>query len=141
MIHVEPYRAKHLHALDLQEGQKYIGPNLTPEHAKELEGVHAITVLNDGRVLAVAGIIEVWPGRAFIWSYIDQQAGQHMVAIHRVAQRMVAGYEGSRLEADVDLDFEPGHRWMTMLGFKLETACMPKYRPDGGAMSKYVRIR
>ena len=138
---VEPYRAEHLHALDLQEAQAYIGPNLTVEHAKALESVHAITATQDGRVLAVGGVIELWPGRAFIWSYLDRQAAKHMIAIHRVAQRMLAGYHGSRIEADVDLDFEPGHRWMKMLGFKLETACMLKYRPDGGAMSKYVRIR
>lgn len=138
---VVPYVADHLWELDQLEGGAFIGKCVTPADAKALEGPHAFTGLHDGKVIAVAGLADVWPGRALLWSYMGGHAGPHMVAIHKVALRMIAAYEGARIEADVDVDFKPGHRWIKMLGFELETARMRKYRPDGGDMAKYVRIR
>lgn len=138
---VENFKAEHMFALDLQDDQQYISQYVTPEHAATLELHPAFTGMHDGRVLICAGIMELWPGRALLWSYLDMQAGKHMVAIHRAGLRLLSTYEGARIEADIDAGFKPGHRWIRMLGFELETECMRKYRPDGGACAKYVRIK
>ncbi len=138
---VVPYIEAHMWRLDEQEGGAFISKNVTAVDAKALESQHAITGIHDGKVIAVAGLAPVWPGRALLWSYMGSNAGRHMPAIHKVALRMIESFEGDRIEADVDVDFEAGHRWIKMLGFELETARMRKYRPDGRDMAKYVRIR
>jgi hypothetical protein len=138
---VETYRAEHMLQLDLQEGQMYLGQFLTPQHAKALEGENAFAGVHEGRVLIVAGLFDWWKNRACVWAYLDKDAGQHIVAIHRAVSRFLDLYIGVRIEASVDCDFEPGHRWAQMLGFKLETPRMVAYRPDGGDCAMYVRIQ
>ena len=53
---IVPYRAEHLLDLQLQEGQRYCSPAITPEYAVMLEGQYAFTALAGGKVLAVAGV-------------------------------------------------------------------------------------
>lgn len=138
---LETFRAEHLHALDVQESQAYLTPYVKPEHAQALEGTYAFTGMHAGRVIIVGGIAELASGRGLLWAYLDRQAGNMFVAVHRAAQRVIDSYEGARIEAAVDCEFAPGHRWIKMLGFELETARMRKYRPDGGDSAMYVRIR
>jgi hypothetical protein len=52
---------------------------------------------------------------------------------------MLAMVKG-RLELTVRFDFDEGHRWAKMLGFKVETPVMPFYGPEGEPHSMYVRI-
>lgn len=138
---VELFKAEHMAALDLQEGGEFLGANMTPGQATVLENDYTFTGMHDGRVIVVGGLAEQWQGRALLWSYMDKDARNHMLAIHRATLRVIESYEGARIEADVDVDFAPGHRWIQMLGFELETPRMRKYRPDGGDMARYVRIK
>lgn len=137
---VVPYEAGHLWELDRADGRAYLAMNVTPAQAQAMEGDQTFTGLMDGKVVAVGGIADLCPGRALLWSYMGPTAGRHMVALTRVAKRLIEMSTVDRLEADVDVDFEPGHRWLQLLGFELETPRMRKYRPDGGDMAKYVRI-
>lgn len=138
---IESYKAEHLHLLDLQEGQAYLSKHIGPEHATMLESDTSFTGTHDGRVIFTAGLIPVWQGRAIVWAYLGRTAGEHMLAVHRAVVKFLNMQTGMRIEASVDAEFKPGHRWVELLGFELETPRMRKFRPDGGDCAMYVRIR
>lgn len=139
---VVKYEAEHMMLLDLQEGQQYLAHTVGPREAKALENEYSFTGMSeDGHVLIVAGLIKMWPGRYLTWAYLDRTAGRYMLAITRRVEKLLALHDGARIEATVDADFAPGHRWVQMLGFELETPRMRQYRPDGGDCAMYVRIR
>lgn len=138
---IEPFRAEHLEALQLQDGQAYCGPMLTVEYARMLEGQFAFTAMADGKVIGVGGATELWAHRALLWSFIDRRAGPHFVAVHRATLRFIEMLPHRRIEAEVDVDFEPGHRWIRALGFTLEAPRMRAFRVDGGDSALYARVK
>lgn len=141
-MNVIPFRAEHLDLLDLQEGQKYLREFLPLALRKALEGEHSYTAFANGQVVACAGLAPQWENRAIAWAYLADGLGAPlMLQLHRAVQRFLEVAPFDRIEATADVEFEQGHRWLRMLGFKLEAPCMPKYRPDGGDSSLYARVR
>lgn len=134
------FKAEHLAAIQVQDAQSYASPYMTPEHGRALETTLAFSYIANGVVLAVGGLCEMWPGRATMWSYIDRRAAHHFVGIHRAALWMLDNCPFRRVEADVTVDFAPGHRWLKMLGFELEAPCLRAYLPDGEDCALYARI-
>ena len=141
MIEVIPYRAEHLMQISLQEDQMWLGRFLDHEQAKSLEAVQAFTGMVDGRPVICAGLIEIHSGRALCWSYVDQSAGLNFLFIHRAVKRFLDMCDYNRIEAEVAAGFDAGHRWMQMLGFKLEAPRLRSYFPDGRDCSIYARVK
>jgi hypothetical protein len=141
MISIVPYRATHLLDLQIQKGQVSSTPAITPDYACRLEGEFAFTAFYHGKILAVGGVVELWADRGLAWMMIDIDAGAHFVALHRAVKRMLDIVPYRRIEADTPCEFEPGHRWLKMLGFTLEAECMKAHRIDGGDSALYARVR
>lgn len=141
MMTVVPYKAEHLLEMVLQPGQEYALPFVTPEHAKALEGEYAFTALVDGRPIAVGGVKELWKNRALCWTFIDRNAGKHFAELHRTVKRLIDLVPYRRLEAETPCDFKQGHRWLKMLGFKLEAERMRAFQIDGSDSSLYAKVR
>lgn len=135
-----PYRAEHIHMLEAQEAQKYIGKFMTDELAVALEATPALTGFVGERVIGCFGLQEKGLHMAVMWSIIDQSAGRHFLAIHRAMQAYLAMTPYRRIEIDVDCEFEQGHRWARMLGFTQECARRVAYRMDGGDSALYARL-
>lgn len=95
---------------------------------------------HEGKVLAMAGFLPQWEGRALAWALLSKEAGPHFRAIHRAVEEKLIKSPFRRVEATVDVGFEPGHRWMKMLDFEPE-GYLRAYRPDGGDQVMYARIR
>lgn len=136
-----PFRAEHLALIEVQDAQSHISPFMTYEYAQALEPTFAFTYMVGGVVLGVGGLIEMWPGRAAMWAYLDRRAGRHLVAIHRAALSLLELADFRRVEADVSVDFEAGHRWLKMLGFQLEAPLMRAHLPTGGDSALYARVK
>lgn len=136
------FKAEHLSQMDLQDGQSYLSDLLSHEQAKAIEHTEwAFTGVCNGRVMACGGILPVWPGRGMTWAYLSDKAkASAFVQVHRAAKAIVDNCFLHRLEATVDVDFEPGHRWVKLLGFDLEAPVLKNYRPDGGDCSLYARV-
>lgn len=100
----------------------------------------AWTVEKNGEILAIAGLAPQWTGRAIAWALISEDAGKCFHSIHKAVKRFLDSSEFLRIEANVDMEFEAGHRWMELLGFQLE-GFMRAYRPDGADMFLYARIK
>ena len=141
MTTIVPYEPEHLLAIDLQEAQGYARQNLNRQVAEQLAGPYSYTVLRDGRPVAVLGVLKLWDNRALAWTFLGRDAGPSMVIIHRFVKEALDLLPFRRVEADTPCDFEAGHRWLKMLGFKLEAERMEAYLPEGGDSSLYARVR
>lgn len=100
----------------------------------------AWTAEHDGEVLGIAGLAPQWENRAIAWALISESAGKHFQVIHRAVKRFLDVSSFRRIEANVDVGFEAGERWMKMLGFEYE-GYMRAYRPDGADMLLFARVR
>ena len=144
MTQIVAFKAGHLQALELQESQRYLSSSLASHgYARMIEQTgQSFTAVKDGRVLACAGVAEVWEGRAVAWALISKDAGRGMVSIHKAAAGYLCASKYRRIEAWVDDGFIPGIRWLEMLGFTLETPMpMRGFRPDGGACFLFSKVK
>lgn len=129
-------------ALTLQEAQFHLGAYIDFAHAKSLEAEVSFTALGeDGVPIACAGIIEVGPGRAMVWSYLGALIGREFLLIHRAVKRFIDLAQYRRIEATTDVEFAEGHRWLRMLGFECEAPKMKSYTIDGRDAALYAKVK
>ena len=131
-----------LKKIDLQESQKYIEPFIDYDADLQAAGEanQAWTFEENNEILAIVGLEPQWEGRAVAWTFISQHAGKHFPMIHKVITAIMDNSGFKRIETTVDVGFKQGHRWMKMMGFEVE-GLMRAYRPDGGDMFLYARIK
>lgn len=139
---IVPFKAEHLHTLNLQSAQALFGPLLTDaEYGKSLEAAgNAFTGIVDGETIICSGVVEQWQNRAIAWALISENSGKHFVAIHKAVSRFLKVCDYKRVEAYVDDRFEQGYRWMDMLGFKHE-GLMTAFSPNGSNMHLYSKVK
>lgn len=139
---VKPYRAEHFERLLLQGAQEYLRPHLDDATLRGLETPHAISLFEGDEVLGVGGAAENWNNRATVWAYLREPMGaRRMAAVHRTAREFLESLPYRRLEATVVCGFDPGQRWVRMLGFKLECERMTAYDPAGRDCALYARVK
>lgn len=85
--------------------------------------------------------MKYWEGRGEAWAIIDDDCKKEFLTIHNFAKRFFEICPLKRIEATVDAGFSPGHRWVKMLGFKLEAPLLKSYLPNGGDSSLYAKVR
>jgi hypothetical protein len=140
MIEVVRYEAWHLRELVAQPAQTALKGTVSPEQAAAVEGPLSFTALADGRPVCCAGIVEYWPGRGEAWAFLAADCRKELRAITNAMRRFLEVCPVRRVEAAVDVDFEPGHRWCRLLGFKLEASLLKAYLPEGGDVSLYAKV-
>jgi hypothetical protein len=142
MITVARMKPEHADGFRLQERQSVLAGNLSdPGYVAALcASGNAYTALVDGRAVAFGGCLEMWPGRAFMWSLIGEDAGRHMRFLVRAADGYLKAAPWRRIEAAVACDFEAGHRLVRMLGFEFEGR-MRAFSPDGADHDLYARVK
>jgi len=139
---VVPFKAEHLLGMQLQRAQNGSKPFITEDYAHLLEGQFAFTAMSDEEeVVAVGGVMEMWSNRALAWTFIDARAGRHFVALHKIVRTLLDIVPYRRIEAETACDFTPGHRWLKMLGFEMEAACMKAFHPDGSNSALYAKVK
>ena len=130
-----------LQHLMLQKSQEHFAPLLSDtEYGETLCAAGpAITVVDDGEVLACGGLVHLWEGRAQVWSLISRNAGRRFVRIFRIMQDFLAEHPVTRVEATVDAGFTQGLRMIEMLGFSHE-GLMKSYQ-NGKDAHLYALVR
>ncbi len=101
------------------------------------------SMVEDGRVLAMAGIVRLWQGVGEAWSLFTPEALQYGVAFHLRAVKVLKSFFDQgwwRIQTTVRADFETGIIWLVGMGFKDE-GVMEKYGPDGSDYIRYARVR
>ena len=140
-MNVIAFRPEHFQRIDLQATQRMALSYVTPEYTMAIaEAGPALTVLSGDKVLGCGGIALMPFGVGMLWAFVDGGAGPHFVAIHRITSRFIDAVKVRRLETAVQDGFQPGCRWVEMLGFQKE-GLMRSYGPDGSDFLRYARIR
>lgn len=141
-MNIVPYQPHHLENLLLQPSQegvrRYFG---NPDYGKMLEvpGL-AFTGMDGDRVIAMAGVLPRWEGRAEAWALLSGDLKRHFVQIHRAVLRFLEGTDIRRIETAVDANFPEGLAWAGMLGFKNE-GLMRGYTPEGRDCYRFARVK
>lgn len=136
-----PFDPSHIERIKVQEEQVWELTALTQEHLESLTQNESWSAFNGERCLGCAGILDLpgWPHRSVAWALVGASLGRSMVPVVRFAREFLQYYPVPRVETYVDCEFEEGHRFAEMLGFKLEAPRMVKYGHDGRDMALYAR--
>lgn len=117
--------------MSLRDEQGSIAIELTPEYAMQLErNSEAFTAWAGTRVIACAGYLHFWPGRAQVWAMISGDIRYYGPIIHRHVKRYILAHPVDRLECIIDPNFDASVRWALRLGFQYE-----------GTMRRYFKNR
>lgn len=137
---VVPFEPWHLLWMTLQPSQQILATTLTVEHGESLrQAGPCYTGLAGATVVACAGIMEFWPGRAQAWALLSEEFPSYIKDIHRAVRAFLETYTVARLECVVDPQYPETLRWAEHLGFTHETS-MPNYTPQGETRLMYVRL-
>jgi hypothetical protein len=137
VLSIVPFSAKDLEALRPNMGDRAV----SKEQVEALENEkYSYTLMNDGKVVACAGVIEWWTGRGEGWMFIGPHTFQELLFFYRAVKRFFAACPFRRVEAVVEVDFPEAHQWVLNFGFKFEGR-LSRYAPDGDDMSLYAFIR
>lgn len=128
-VTLRPFEAQDLIGFDPQPRQ--IGDYMQAlEKMPVQQFSSAFTALAGGRPVVVAGMAQIWSGRAIAWALVSRHAGSHMRALTRAAVDVFEACEYQRVELYVDAEWQEAQRWARLLGFHAETprplqACLP----------------
>lgn len=131
-------------AIDLDNMRRHTGRiDVAKKHWEEIERTqkHSFTVRIENRILACGGIVEYWPGRGEAWAVVDKFCGNDFLIFDRIVRRFLKMAPYRRIEATVPKDFEQGHRWAKMLGFKVEAPTLEGYGFNGEDFSLYAKVK
>lgn len=126
----------------IQPAQQYTGAlgDMSADFTPLSEVGLAWTADHDGTIVAIGGLLPEWHNRATAWTMLSGDIGPHFAGVHRAVKKFLIRSPYRRIEAHVDVGFEPGIRWMRLLGFEFEVY-LKAFRPDGADMLQFVRIR
>lgn len=141
MLTIEPFRPDHLLALRLQATQATAQALMTLDHGRQIAECAGLarTAMLDGEPIAAAGIIELWPGRAYAWAYIGEKAARHWKTVHRAVAEALDGARWRRIEMAVDVRDPGAKRWAAHLGFSFEGVAR-KWTTDGRDVEQWARV-
>lgn len=93
-------------------------------------------------VVAAAGVVRLWPGRAAGWFYKGEMRRRDWPAVTRAVEQCFEEIQAAgiwRVEIAVMAGFQAGYRWAHRLGFKVDCR-MEAFLPDGGDAFVYSRV-
>lgn len=142
MILLERLTTAHIQAITLQPAQACVQGVLTAEFARDLTQHKGVgwAAVRDGRVIAAAGIVEMWEHRATAWALFSQDAIDGFIQIHRAVRDVLADAPWRRVEMTVDAQHDAGVRWAERLGFQCEGR-MRAYTADGRDCFLFAKVK
>jgi hypothetical protein len=119
---IVPYESWHLRELAKQPSQEHLAGFLDGSEAPEQVAQQGScwSALSFGRPIACGGYSDLWPGRAEVWATLTDGAKPHAIRLTKAVRRSLDIHPAERIEATVLAAFEPGLRWIKMLGFEEE---------------------
>lgn len=145
MLILEPFVPGHVADMDLRERDRLSLAAIDPLPRTEAYAAQgaAFTARWDGVIMWCGGVVRHWSGLGECWLLTADSVTRHPIAFHRsikfVLDDLAKRMELRRLEATVEESHGVSCRWITRLGFTLESR-MPKYGPTGETHLRYARL-
>lgn len=138
---VVPFIESHLIGLEVHGELSHIQEYLNEDYAQLLASGAAYTAIAEGKVIGIAGTINAGNGRFIAWALLTEESGKYMISITREVKKFLDSLNARRVETTVKHDFELGHKWMRLLGFKNETPNGMKNYDNGVTFDLYARCK
>ena len=127
--------------LNLQPEQKGIESYMTQEAAMALSiAGPAFTVESNNSIIACIGVVEHHANRAEAWALLSENCGPYLRRITVAVFGWLRQCQYARVEANVAIDFNAGHKWAKLLGFEQEGQERKSFFHDGRSAITYVRL-
>lgn len=142
MIAIIPFKAEHLLNMPINQFQGHERVSFAPAHLAELEKIDSFTVTVSDVPMACFGWIKVYADRVQLWTVFSESAGEHMVSFTRIGRDLVECLPYRRIDAEVEVGYELGERWATLVGLEKETSTPLKaYNAHGHDVHIYARVK
>ncbi len=134
-----PFEPWHLEWLTETTAQAWLGRSRA----------YAVSIKNGGpaysafvglEVVACAGVIQQWEGRAQAWSLLSVSVPHYARPVFAATKRFLLSYESRRIECTVDPRSAAAKNWARHLGFTYE-GLMQAYTPQGDDMELWALVR
>ncbi len=138
-----PLKKEHLLGL-LNEDQNAHLKNVIPPAQIEFlttTGFNYSMINDAGKILMCGGVALYWKDRGEAWAVRTKDCGKDFVGIVRLSKKIMWDTPIKRIEACIETTFPEGHRWIKLLGFKLEAPLLKSYYQNGADVSLYARIK
>ena len=107
----------------------------------------AVTVIFDGDIVAVGGLVKYWEGVGEVWLMLTEKSRKKgvfgIIALEAISKKMnelIVAHNLWRVEANVRADFPESIKMIKYFGFEYE-GTKRKYTPDKCNMLIFSRIR
>ncbi len=142
MLKVLKFKREDLEQIQVVSALSGLRSQLTSAHMDYFEkSEHSFTGFAGDCPVVCGGVVDYWEGRGEAWAMIDHDSKHSFLEVHHVVKSFLKQCPVNRIEAYVGCDFEPGHRWIKALGFKMEGERLEAYHPGGHDVSLYARIK
>jgi hypothetical protein len=101
----------------------------------------AFSVFDGEILLGCGGVVEFGKHRAEVWALLSKDIGRHMRSVTRAVNGWLAICPYQRVEANVATHFDPGLRWIRLLGFHQEGVEKLRFFEDGQSALQFVRFK
>lgn len=136
MITIEPFEPEHAAQVEVQPMQA--GESAPAAHYAD-KGPAWTVRDRAGRIIGCLGFVMADPGYALSWALLATGKRNALVALTRVARRVMDGAGWRRIELHTRADFEAAMTWAEMLGFSVESV-KRRAAPDGSDVLVWVRM-
>jgi RimJ/RimL family protein N-acetyltransferase len=141
MAEIVPFNRRDLLEIQEHECLSSFFDKVGPKHFDLLENNgFSHTIVGSGKILGCAGVLPLSEHKAEAWAFIDIHSREHFIQVHRVVRQFLKEVPFKRVQGVVDLDFDAGHRWIKLLGFRRE-GTLRAYGINGQDCVMYARVR
>jgi len=146
MIEIVPFKPEHMTSIEKAdidaEILAFLGSLDKRAEQYAAEGP-ATTMLMDGVVLAVGGVIQFWPGVGEAWMMVAPEGRKKGLSLYKYMdqflQKCFREYSFHRIQASVLVGHQEAHKCIMRLGF-IPEGMMIHYGPNKENYVRYVRF-
>lgn len=133
-----PYEPQHLLMIKPQRNQESL--EMTIERAEQLAMFPCFTGILDGEVIAIGGLFELNPIRAYLYLIVTENIQHQWIHIYRAARKLINAALKDYVRLETLTAFPEAERWVEMIGFQFE-GVMRRAGPDGCDAKMYSIVR
>ncbi|PLR52421.1 hypothetical protein [Chimaeribacter arupi] len=132
------FEPEHILLIEPQQCQQYI--IRTIEYGQQLAQGDCFTGVQDGRVVAIGGILPVCEGRGYLHMIVAENMPHQWIKLYRAARRLIDAVENDYIRLETLSAFGEADRWLEMLGFEFE-GVLRCILPNGKDAKSYSIVR
>ncbi|KAA5932323.1 MULTISPECIES: hypothetical protein [unclassified Pantoea] len=137
-MNIIDFEPAHILQIEPQASQRYIDRSI--KYGEYLAAGDCFTGMQDGRVVAIGGVIPVSETRAYLHMIVAEGFAHQWIKIFRATRRLITAVQGDYLRLETLSTTPESDRWLEMVGFQYE-GVLRRVMPDGTDAKSYSIVR